>query len=328
MDLIKVAKQTVQIELKEIQNLQNRFDNNFVKIVNLILKCKGKVIICGVGKSGLIGHKIAASLSSVGISSFFVHPAEAQHGDLGMITKKDIIIMISYSGETEEILKILPTIKKIGVKIISLTGNPSSTLARASNIIFDISVSQEADPLNLLATSSTTLTLVFGDALVSALIHARNFKRDDFIFLHPGGSIGKKFLKIKDLMHTHKSIPKIAEDDFFSNALFEMTSKKFGAVFVVDKKNILRGIITDGDVRRLVQKSQHDINNLFSKKVKDVMTKEPKTILSTSYAREAVEIMEKFAITVLPIVNKEKKVVGIIHLHDLVKAGFTLEMER
>lgn len=328
MDLIKIAQETIKTELKEGEKLLERIDDNFVKVVKVILKCRGKIIITGVGKSGLIGRKIAASLSSVGISSFFVHPAEARHGDLGMITKKDIIIAISYSGETEEVMGIIPTIRKIGAKIISLVGNSNSTLARNSDFILDISVKREADPLGIIATSSTTLTLILGDALVSALIAARNFKKDDFVFLHPGGSIGKKFLKVQELMRTDEKIPHLKEDDNFSQALFEITSKKVGAVIIINNKNHPRGIVTDGDVRRLVQASSPNLNNLFARKVKDVMTNNPKIIYQTSYAKEAVEMMEKFSITVLPVVNKNNNLVGIIHLHDLVSAGFTLEMER
>jgi len=278
-----------------------------------------------MGKSGLVAKKIAASLSSVGIPSIFLHPAEAVHGDLGIISASDNLIFFSNSGDTDEIKKIIPVIKIIGCKIISFVGAKKSYLAKESDIAIDIGIKKEVDPYNLIPTASTTSALAVGDALLVGAIYLKNIKEEDFAFLHPGGSAGRKLLKVKNLMHSGAENPVLRDSSFFKEALIFISSKKLGAVSLVNEKNELTGILTDGDIRRLLVKTQDSIPKLFLTNVKELMTVNPKFVFADDLASAAVRKMEENAITVLPVLNNKKQPIGMLHLHTLVQAGFALE---
>ncbi|MDY6863690.1 MAG: KpsF/GutQ family sugar-phosphate isomerase, partial [Thermodesulfobacteriota bacterium] len=301
--------------------LRDRIDKEFSMAVDLIYECNGKVVLLGIGKSGLICKKIAATLASTGTPAFFLHPAEGVHGDLGMVTKDDIIICVSNSGETEEIITLIPILRRLGLKLIVMTGKKSSTLAKNGDVILDISVEEEACPWDLVPTASTTVTLVMGDALAVALLKKKDFKRDDFALLHPGGTLGKKLiLNVSDLMHTGDEIPLVKKDTLMKFALLEMTSKRLGVTGVCEENGNLAGVITDGDLRRALEKFDQQ---LINKEACKVMTENPKTINRKELAVKALNIMEHFSITSLFVLDKEmeKRPVGIIHLHDLLKAG-------
>ena len=317
---INIAKKVINNEIDALKKLLPRLDNNFETIVHAILNCSGKVIVIGVGKSGHVGRKISSTFSSTGTPSYFLHPSEAMHGDLGVITSTDIIILISNSGQSSEIINLIPTIKKLGVKIISLVGNTNSTIAKQSNYIFDISVEKEACPLNLSPTSSTTATLVVGDALAISLLEHRNFKKEDFALRHPGGILGKKLLlTVNDLMHKGGSIPLVNIDTSTKNLVMEMTGKKLGVVGITDNKNNLIGIVTDGDLRRGIEK----FSNIFVETPRKIMARDPITIKGNILAVDALNVMEKHNITSLFVLKNEKSKipVGIIHIHDILKAG-------
>lgn len=317
--LIEQAKRVLRIEAEAISSMIERIGEDFLKAVEMLYSCEGRVVVTGMGKSGIIGKKIAATLASTGTPALFLHPAEGVHGDLGMITKGDVLLAISNSGETEELNRILPLIKRLNVRLISMTGGMNSTLAKASDVVLDVGVKEEACPLGLIPTASTTAALAMGDALAVALLEKRGFKEEDFAFFHPGGTLGKRLLlKVEDLMHRGKEIPKVREDTIMKDTILEISSKKLGMTSVVDSKGRLCGIITDGDLRRWLEKGEADI---FKTKAKDVMTKNPKTIEGDALAAKAVSIMEHYSITSLIIVNKERRPEGIIHLHDLLKAG-------
>lgn len=324
MSILEEARKVLKIEIEALKKISKSIDNNFVRAVKLILECKGKIILTGMGKSGLIARKISASLSSTGTPSIFLHPAEALHGDSGVTRKEDLIIAISNSGETEEIIELTSIAKMQGAKIISIVGNLSSTLAKNSDLVINLKYEREADPYNLVPTTSTLLTLALGDALVVCLMKERKFKERDFALFHPGGSAGRKFLKVKELMHTGEKNPVVRERDFFRDALYTITDKKLGAVSIVDEKGEITGIITDGDVRRLLQKTKDFLPRLFLTEAKDVMTKNPKIISPEDLVSDALKKMEDNNITVLPVVNKKMEPVGMLHLHSLVKAGFSL----
>jgi len=317
---INIAKKVINNEIDALKKLLPRLDNNFETIVHAILNCSGKVIVIGVGKSGHVGRKISSTFSSTGTPSYFLHPSEAMHGDLGVITSTDIVILISNSGQSSEIINLIPTIKKLGVKIISLVGNTNSTIAKQSNYIFDISVEKEACPLNLSPTSSTTATLVVGDALAISLLEHRNFKKEDFALRHPGGILGKKLLlTVNDLMHKGGSIPLVNIDTSTKNLVMEMTGKKLGVVGITDNKNNLIGIVTDGDLRRGIEK----FSNIFVETPRKIMARYPITIKGNILAVDALNVMEKHNITSLFVLKNEKSKipVGIIHIHDILKAG-------
>ena len=317
--IIEKAKQVLKIESESIQALINRIDDTFVKAVNLLDKCKGRVVITGIGKSGIIGKKISATLASIGVPSIFLHAADGTHGDLGMITSNDIVIAISNSGESEEILNLLPAIKRFNVTLVSMTGNLNSTLAKKSNIVLNISVKEEACPLGLVPTASTTATMALGDALAMALLDKRGFKEEDFAVLHPSGSLGKKLLiQVDDLMHIGSNIPIINKDAPLKDVIMEISSKKLGIVIVVDQDDKVLGIITDGDLRRLMEKKEKDT---FKTTAEEMMSTNPKTIEKNALAARALQIMEKHSITSLIITNGSKGPTGIIHLHDILKAG-------
>ena len=308
----------IQLEAKAIGDLRSRIDENFSKACEILLQCAERVIVMGMGKSSYIGGKIAATLASTGTPAFFVHPGEASHGDLGMITQKDVVIAISNSGETPEILTLLPLIKHLKVSLISLTGNSQSTLAKSSEVNLDVSVQEEACPLGLAPTSSTTAALVMGDALAITLLQARGFTAVDFARSHPGGRLGKRLLlKISDLMKTGKDIPIVKETVTISEALMEMSKKSLGMTIIVDAKNKLLGIYTDGDLRRTLDKNI----DIRTASVKTVMSSKPKVIAAEKLAVEALSIMEEFRITSLVIVDKNECPAGVIHMHDLLRAG-------
>ena len=320
MDSIKEAKRVLRVEAQSILDLAERIDENFSRAVDLLYHCKGKVVLMGMGKSGLVGRKIASTFASTGTPSFFLHPAEGLNGDFGMLAKEDVIIAISNSGETRELLEVLPLIKRYGNRLITLTGNSSSTLAKGGDVHLDVRVKEEACPLGLAPTASTTATLALGDALAVALMEKRDFKKEDFAILHPGGALGKMLLlKVEDLMHTGKAFPMVSEKTLMKDAIFEITSKRLGVTAVNNAEGHLVGVITDGDLRRALEK----FSDLFNREASEVMTKNPKWIEKGALAAKAVQRMEEYSITSLFVFDKggDKVPVGIIHLHDLLKAG-------
>ena len=315
---ISIAKEVIQKEARAIFDLEHKIDHEFTQAVELLATCKGRVIISGMGKSGIIGRKIAATMTSTGTSAMFLHPAEGMHGDLGAVHKDDVVICISKSGDTSELFQIFPVLKRIGVPIISIVGNRRSRIAERSDIILDVSVKEEACPFDLAPTSSTTAALVMGDALAVALLEKRNFNAEDFALFHPGGSLGKKLsMKIDDVMFGGDRIPKVNENLPLEKVIFEITSKRFGSTCVIDQGEKLTGIVTDGDVRRLVEKTK-DIWNLTAK---DVMSNYPKTVKIGTMASDALKLMTDFSIMQVIIVDDENRPRGIVHIHDLLEAG-------
>jgi arabinose-5-phosphate isomerase len=320
LDIVEEGKRVLRVEAQSLLDLAERIDENFSRAVELLYHCKGKVVLMGMGKSGLVGRKIASTFASTGTPSFFLHPAEGLNGDFGMLAKEDLIIAISNSGETRELLEVLPLIKRYGNRLITLTGNMTSTLAKSGDINLDIHVKEEADPLGLAPTSSTTATLALGDALAVALMGKRDFKKEDFAILHPGGVLGKKLLlKVENLMHVGKAFPMVSEKALMKDAVFEITSKRLGVTAVCNTEGHLVGVITDGDLRRAIEK----FSDLFNRKASEVMTRNPKWIEKDALAAKAVQRMEEYSITSLFVFDKagDKVPVGIIHLHDLLKAG-------
>ena len=319
-NLREYAIQCFRDEAQAILDLIPMLDDNFTRAVELIMECKGKVIVTGVGKSGHVGEKIAATLASLGTPSFFLHPAEAFHGDLGMVTEKDIVIAISNSGESAETIKILPIIRRIGATIVAMTGGMQSQLAQAADYVIDIGHEKEACPLNLAPTTSTTCTLAMGDALAVAVMSARNFTKQDFAVFHPGGALGRRLLlKVENVMHTDEENPVIAAEQRVKDALFVMTEKGLGAVSVVDADGKFVGLLTDGIVRRALAKDY----NFLDKTVGSIMFAEPLTIAKNKMATEALSVMEKHKprpVTVLPVLE-DGKPIGMVHLTDLLKQG-------
>ncbi|RMH65269.1 MAG: KpsF/GutQ family sugar-phosphate isomerase [Calditrichaeota bacterium] len=315
-DIIESAKKVIRIERESLKALENRIGANFEKAARLILESSGRVIITGMGKSGHIGKKMAATLASTGTTSYFLHPAEGLHGDLGMVQRHDVVIAISKSGETEELLHILPTIRRLDVPVIAMTGNPESTLARNAYVSLDISVREEACPHDLAPTSSTTVTLVMGDALAIALLEARGFTPDDFALLHPGGSLGKKLLlKVSDVMESNGKLPMCRADDPMRVAVMEMAHKR-GICPVVDEARRLLGVITTGDLNRLLEVKE----DFFDVPVRKVMNTTPKWIDQEELAVLAYQKMEQYKIIAMPVLNDER-LIGVVHLHDLMQQG-------
>ncbi|MEO5331865.1 MAG: KpsF/GutQ family sugar-phosphate isomerase [Magnetococcus sp. YQC-5] len=312
------ARTILRLEAEAILAMANRLDASFPKAVNLLYECTGRVVVTGIGKSGMIGRKIAATLASVGAPAFFLHPAEGSHGDLGMVTRQDVVMLLSNSGETGEVIALLPVFKRLGVLLLALTGRKESTLARMSDVVLDIAVEREACPMGLAPTCSTTAALAMGDALAVSLLEKRNFGPEQFAFLHPGGSLGKKLLiRVSDRMHTGERIPCVGEASPVRDALFEMTAKRFGMTGVVNETGRLTGIITDGDLRRRLEQDK----DLLTRLAGEIMTHAPKTIGAAALAVEAVRKMEEAKITSLFVVAEDMKPKGVIHLHDLLEAG-------
>jgi arabinose-5-phosphate isomerase len=316
---VLLAKKVLRIEIKAIQGLLGKIGKSFDRAVDLIFRCAGRAVITGMGKPGLIGRKIAATLASTGTPSLFVHPAEAIHGDLGMVTKQDIVVAISNSGETEEIVKLLSTIKKIGSGLIAMTGNVKSTLARNADVVIDIGVSREACPLGLAPTASTTVTLAMGDALAIALQQKRGFKPDDFAVYHPGGSLGKKLLRVKDLMRTGRGNPAVKQKNSVKETLLAITAARAGSCSIVDSRGRLIGIFTDGDLRRHLENGTAD---LMSKPVWEIASRRPTAIHKERLAAEALSLLREKKIDELPVVDDNRKLVGLLDVQDLLKAGF------
>ncbi|MCY4044667.1 MAG: KpsF/GutQ family sugar-phosphate isomerase [Cellvibrionales bacterium] len=316
--LIASAKNTLTTEASAIKALADTIDQSFVRACELMMSSEGRVIVTGMGKSGHVGTKIAATLASTGTPSFFVHPGEASHGDLGMITPKDVVLALSNSGTTAEVLTIVPLIKRMGAKLISMTGNPESPLALEAEVHLNVSVEREACPLDLAPTTSTTVALAMGDALAVAILDAKGFTAEDFAFSHPGGALGRRLLlRVFDLMSTGDDIPKVSEDSLTKEALMEMSSKGLGMTCVINIKGKLSGIFTDGDLRRCLDSD----TNITSAPITSVMTRNGKTISQNILAAEALNIMEDAAITAIVIVDSNQMPIGVIHLHDLLKAG-------
>jgi len=314
--ILKLAERVLRVEAEGILGLTARLDERFLKALEFLRDCRGRVVVTGIGKSGIVGRKVAATLASVGTPALFLHPAEGVHGDIGMVARGDVVLAISNSGETEEILTLLPAIKRLGVPLVVLTGNPNSTLARNGDVVLDVSVAEEACPMNLVPTSSTTAALAMGDALAVALLELRGVAPEDFAVVHPGGSLGRRFLKVEELMHVGEAIPVVREDTSMADAILEMTGKRLGATTVVDGEGRLAGMITDGDLRRALQEDRQ----MLGKVARHVMSKNPKTIGRTELAAKALEAMEHYAITQLIVVDDRRRPAGIIHLHDILRA--------
>ncbi|MCV6638611.1 KpsF/GutQ family sugar-phosphate isomerase [Candidatus Albibeggiatoa sp. nov. NOAA] len=308
----------VHTESQAVSSLAERIDESFIEACNVFLRCKARVVVIGIGKSGHIGSKIAATLASTGTPSFFVHPGEASHGDMGMIVEDDVVLAISNSGETDEILTILPLIKRLGVPLVSLTGNSRSTIAKASTVNLDVSVAKEACPLGLAPTSSTTAALVMGDALAVALLTAKGISADDFARSHPGGRLGKRLLlQSSDIMHSDDQLPKVPLETTLRDAIVEMNSKSLGITAIVDHEDRVKGIITDGDLRRAFDK-QMDVHNTL---VNEIMTSNCVMIEQDSLAVDALQAMQQHKISALLIVDEHDKLVGALNMHDLLRAG-------
>jgi len=320
-DHLSTAKRVFQIESAAVAKLADRLGENFNKAVDLIFNCKGKVIVTGMGKSGIVGRKISSTLSSTGTPAFFLHPAEGIHGDVGMVSRNDVVIAISYSGETEELLCVVPVVKRLGTALIAITGRLTSTLANMADLVLDVAVEEEACPLGLAPTASTTATLAMGDALAVALLLARNLTEEQFARLHPGGSLGRKLLlTVENLMHGGEGVPRVHVNTLMRDVIVEMTSKRLGATTVEDESGKLVGIITDGDLRRAL--TRHG-DSLLSKPASEVMTSAPKVIVKNELAITALRMMEENRITQLFVVDSKTSdsVIGVLHFHDLLDAG-------
>ena len=318
ISIVKRAREVLEIEACAIKALKPRIGSNFEKALNLILKTKGRVVVSGMGKTGIIGQKLSATLASTGSPSLFLHTAEAIHGDLGKVTADDVVIIISNSGSTDEMKQLLPLLKKIGSKIIALTGNKNSLLAKYSDVVLDVSVKKEACPLGLAPTASTTATLAMTDALAVCLLELKGFKEKDFAFFHPGGLLGKRLiLKVEDIMRTAQANPIVGEERKVSEVLLKITQARAGSAIVVDKTGRLKGIFTDGDLRRHLEIDK----DLPKRKIKEVMTKDPKVVTKEMLAAEAMHILQEKKIDELPVVDKNKRPIGLLDVQDLLKAG-------
>lgn len=314
----ELAKDVLEIEANSILRLKNNIGEEFDKAIDILYNCKGRVIVTGMGKSGIIGKKIAATMSSTGTPAYFLHPAESTHGDSGVITRNDVIIAISNSGETQELMNLLPLIKRFGCEMIGMTGNINSTLAKTSEVVLDISVEKEACPLGKAPTASTTATLAMGDALAVCLMEKKGFTKEDFLMYHPSGKLGKGLTyKVRDLMITGDRMPIVSDTESFSNVINTISAYKLGMAIIVDSDNKISGVLTDGDIRRTVIKYP-DTSKL---QIKDVMTYNPKRITEEAYAASALNLMEKYSITALAVVDENNIPVGVIHVHDLLRAG-------
>jgi arabinose-5-phosphate isomerase len=316
--MLNRAKEILALERAGIEEVEKNLDENFLQALDLILSLRGRVAVAGVGKSGIIGRKISATLSSLGTPSFFLHPVEALHGDLGTLTKEDLLIAISYSGKTLEVCELVEIVKRRGIKVIAMTGNPESPLAKLADVALNTKVPREACPFNLAPTTSTTATLALGDALAVCLFELRGLSSEDFRRNHPGGALGERLkVKVKEIMLTDEAIPKVLTGTPLHEAVYILDKKRLGGVIVVDRGNHVLGIFTDGDLRRLITKTKH----LPEVKIDEVMTKKPKVIEENRLAAEALELMERHLITLLPVINEDEKLVGVLHLHDILGKG-------
>ncbi len=316
--LIRLGRRVVDIEAAAVAGLAPRIDERFADACRICLDCAGRIVVTGMGKSGHIAGKLAATLASTGSPAFFVHPGEASHGDMGMITGNDVVLAISYSGETAELSVLLPLIKRLGVRLVTMTGKPASTLARAADVNLDVSVAEEACPLNLAPTASTTATLAMGDALAVALLESRGFTEEDFARSHPGGSLGRRLLlHVGDLMHTGDEVPRVGPDTPLSDALIEVTRKSLGLTAVVDEDERLLGVFTDGDLRRCLDRRV----DVHGTPIAEVMTADPKAASADMLAAEAVRLMETYKITALMVIDDERRLVGALNIHDLFRSG-------
>jgi arabinose-5-phosphate isomerase len=316
---LETARRVLRIEAEALNDLQARLDSGFERAVEMLLACKGRVVVTGMGKSGLIGRKIAATFSSTGTPSVFLHPAEALHGDLGMLQAGDAVLAVSYGGETEEIVALVGTMKRLGLPLVTLTGNTRSTLAQSSDVVLDTSVREEACSLNLAPTASTTAAMALGDALAVALLERRGFNHDDFAALHPRGRLGKKLLRVRDLMHSGEALPKVQPGTKMPDVIYEMSRKGLGMTTVVEANGALAGILTDGDLRRLMQKRRGSVLELTAA---ECMTPTPVAIPAEEFASAALRLMEQRKITSVVVVDAAQRVTGVVHLHDL----WTLEL--
>jgi arabinose-5-phosphate isomerase len=314
---LRIGKKVISIEAEAVSLLEKRLDANFSKAIDLIYGSKGRVIVTGLGKSGAIGRKITATLTSTGTASYFLHAAEGAHGDLGMVTRDDIVICISKSGETAELYELLPVFKKLGIPIIALTGEPESTLGRAATVFLDVSVKEEACPHDLAPTTSTTVMLVMGDALAVALLKRRNFSKEDYAFFHPGGSLGRKLLMtVDDLMEKDDKLPFCLENQNMRQVTIEMSHKR-GICPIINEKFQVIGVITTGDLNRLIEREE----KFFHLEAKDVMTKNPKMIETGTLASDSLKVMEKYHVIAMPVIDGNKKLIGVVHLHDILDVG-------
>lgn len=316
VDVLEVARGVLRNEGEALLAVASRLDDRMISAVDLILTSRGRLIVCGMGKSGLVGRKISATLSSTGTPSFFLHPGEALHGDLGMVTEEDVVLLLSNSGETEEIVRLIPFLRRLGARIVALTGGPASSLAKMSDVVLDACVEREACPLNLAPTSSTTVALAVGDALAVALLQARGFHERDFARLHPSGSLGRRFLTVRDLMHSGERIPFAPPDLMLKDAIIRMSRGGFGALVIPDVEGRLLGVFTDGDLRRYFEKSDGKLEVDLT----HVMTRGPRRITPDRLAMEALKTMEDRSITSLPVVSDDDTIVGFLHLHDILRS--------
>ena len=315
---ISSGQRTVAMETQAVNDLHDRVDGSFVIACETLLACEGRVIVTGMGKSGHIGNKIAATLASTGTPAFFVHPGEASHGDLGMITKNDVVLALSNSGNTAEVITLLPLIKRLGIPLVSMTGDTNSALAQAAVANLDVSIAEEACPLNLAPTTSTTVTLVMGDALAIALLESRGFSAEDFAFSHPGGALGRKLLlRVSDIMHADNEVPRVTPETPLHNALLEMTETGFGMTTIINTQGELLGVFTDGDLRRIID-SETDLSSV---NMSQVMTENPKTVNHDMLVAEALTIMEKASITAVVVEDASNHPIGVLHMHDILRAG-------
>jgi arabinose-5-phosphate isomerase len=319
MDIEEAGKRVLRIEAEAVRAIEGRIGADFVRAVELIASGTGRLIVSGMGKSGLVGKKIAATMASTGTPSFFLHPAEACHGDLGMVQTADILLAISHSGETEEIVALLPFIKRFGIGLIAMTGRPASTLARAADVHLDVSVAEEACPMGIVPTASTTAALAMGDALAVALLERRGFGREDFAVYHPKGVLGKKLLtRVRDLMHAGETVPAVGPEAPMTEIVVEMSSKRLGVTTVRDDRGDLLGVISDGDIRRGVERHGERI---FQLRARDVMTASPRTVPADMLAAEALAIMERHAVTSLLVTGEGGALAGVLHIHDVLREG-------
>ncbi len=311
-----VFREVLEREAQAILDAARRLDQKLLTAVDMVLTARGRLIVSGIGKSGLVGRKISATLSSTGTPSFFLHPTEALHGDLGMVTEQDVVLVLSNSGETEEIVRLIPFLRRIGARILALVGTPASTIARMADVALDTSVDREACPLNLAPTSSTTVTMAMGDALAVALLEARGFKEKDFARLHPSGSLGRRFLTVRDLMHTGERLPTAPPDMSLKEGIIQMSRGGFGTLVITDPDSHLLGILTDGDLRRLFERNEADLH----RPLHAVMVKNPRRIGPDRLAMEALKLMEEKSITSLVVVDPQDRVIGFLHLHDILRS--------